>query len=266
MRPIVGIRLLIGFEIRTCRSTRLVADPPRRMQPNTSPAHHSSTATTTRSALVTAGPTEEPIDEVRFLGNRSSGRMGVALAIALAEHGWRVRLALGPIRITPPCHPLVDIVPFRSSRDLETLLRRELPAADLVVMAAAVADYRPSVVESGKMRRSAEGMVLTLEGVPDLLATTRDARKPASRVFGFALEPSDRLRSSALEKLVRKDLAGIVANPLETMDAADIDGTLFLRDGRELSPGERCSKQAFARWLADQWATDSVSEGFNPEK
>ncbi len=210
-------------------------------------------------ALVTAGPTEEPIDEVRFLGNRSSGRMGVALATALAEHGWRVRLALGPIRIAPPCHPLVEIVPFRSSQDLEALLRAELPAADLVVMAAAVADYRPRVVETGKMRRSAEGMTLALEGVPDLLATTKTARKPASRVFGFALEPAERLRASALEKLVRKDLAGIVANPLETMDAADIDGTLFLRDGRERTPGERCSKEAFARWLAAELSTMEVS-------
>jgi phosphopantothenoylcysteine decarboxylase/phosphopantothenate--cysteine ligase len=203
-------------------------------------------------ALVTAGPTEEPIDDVRFLGNRSSGRMGLAIAVALADLGWRVRLAVGPIRVATPSHRNIEVVPFRTSRDLETLLRAELPQAELVVMAAAVADYRPITVSTGKMRRTADGLTLALEGVPDLLATTRDARRAGSRVFGFALEPAERLRTSALEKLERKDLTGIVANPLETMDAPNIDGTLFLRDGRVLSPGMRLLKDAFARWLAQQ--------------
>jgi phosphopantothenoylcysteine decarboxylase/phosphopantothenate--cysteine ligase len=209
-------------------------------------------------ALVTAGPTEEPIDDVRFLGNRSSGRMGLAIAVALADLGWRVRLAVGPIRVTTPSHHHVEVVPFRTSRDLEALLRAELPNAELVVMAAAVADYRPTAVSTGKMRRSADGLTLALEGVPDLLATTREARGEGSRVFGFALEPAERLRASALEKLERKDLAGIVANPLETMDAPDIDGTLFLRDGQVLSPGTRLPKDAFARWLAQQLTQQST--------
>jgi phosphopantothenoylcysteine decarboxylase/phosphopantothenate--cysteine ligase len=200
--------------------------------------------------LVTAGPTEEPIDEVRFVGNRSSGRMGVALARALADVGAEVRLALGPVRIAPPEHDRIAVVPFRTSRDLEALLRRELPEADLVVMAAAVADYRPKHVLSGKLRREGSGITLDLESVPDLLATTRPARKPGSTVIGFALEPVDLLRASALAKLERKDLAGIVANPLETMDAHDVEGTLLLRDGSVRTPDDRLSKDAFARWLA----------------
>jgi phosphopantothenoylcysteine decarboxylase/phosphopantothenate--cysteine ligase len=222
-----------------------------------------------RRALVTAGPTEEPIDAVRFLGNRSSGRMGLAIAEALLARGWRVTLAVGPIRTDVPSHfrepipgrgtdadgprsddPQARLLRFRTSRDLEDLLRRELPQSDLVVMAAAVADYRPRSVDAGKMRRSAEGMTLELEGVPDLLASTAPSRKAGAQVFGFALEPAERLESSARDKLVRKDLAGIVANPLETMDAPDVDGTVFLRDGRVLSPGSRLPKDAFARWLA----------------
>ncbi|MCE2884978.1 MAG: phosphopantothenoylcysteine decarboxylase [Planctomycetaceae bacterium] len=218
--------------------------------------------------LVTAGPTEEPIDEVRFIGNRSSGRMGVALAHAFADAGASVRLALGPIRVAPPMRDGIAILPFRTSRDLETLLRSELPAADLVVMAAAVADFRPRRTSRGKLRRTGDhandrandhltvhgddqpSLTLELDTVPDLLATTRSLRKVGSRTFGFALEPAEQLRTSALAKLERKDLAGIVANPLETMDAADIDGTLFLRDGRELRPDGRLAKDAFARWLA----------------
>ena len=105
------------------------------------------------------------------------------------------------------------------------------------------------------MRRTDTGLVLDLEGVPDLLASTKSARKPGSRVVGFALEPRDRLERSAREKLERKDLFGIVANPLETMDAPDIEGTLFLRDGTARVPedrdaGGRIAKQAFAAWLA----------------
>lgn len=213
-----------------------------------------------RTALVTAGPTEEPIDSVRFVGNRSSGRMGLAIAAALRKRGFLVVLALGPLRTEAAdgvyaglCNdPQVRVERFRTSRDLEALMRRELPNADLLVMAAAVADYRPATASEGKLRRSEDGLTLALEGVPDLLSVTRGARKPGARVIGFALEPRERLEASAREKLERKDLAGIVANPLETMDAPDVDGVLFLRDGSVRSPGGRVSKSAFADWLAGE--------------
>lgn len=202
--------------------------------------------------LVTAGPTEEPIDEVRYLGNRSSGRMGIALAEAFAARGTEVVLALGPVRVPVPAESAsLAVRRFRTADDLLAVLRRELPEADLVVMAAAVADYRPRARAEGKLRRSAEGMTIELEGVPDLLATTRDARRPGARIVGFALEPRERLAASAREKLARKDLDAIVANPLETMDADDIEGILVERDGSERSPGGAIAKQAFARWLAE---------------
>lgn len=207
-------------------------------------------------ALVTAGPTEEPVDSVRFLGNRSSGQMGLAIAGALRQRGMSVVLALGPIRTEVPAglrdDPHVRIERFRTSRDLEQVMLRELPNADLVVMAAAVADFRPVAQSEGKLRRVEGGMSLALEGVPDLLASTRAARKPGARVIGFALEPRETLARSAREKLERKDLAGIVANPLETMDAPDVDGTLFLRDGTVRSPGGPLPKRAFADWLAGE--------------
>ncbi len=213
---------------------------------------HASSHDRPTRVLVTAGPTEEPIDEVRFLGNRSSGRMGIALAEAFAARGAEVVLALGPVRVAvPPEHPRLAVRRFRTADDLLELLTRELPAAELVVMAAAVADYRPRVRSEGKLRRSADGMTIELEGVPDLLATTRGARRPGARVVGFALEPRDRLAASAREKLARKDLDAIVANPLETMDSDDIEGVLVARDGSERSPGGAIPKQAFARWLAD---------------
>jgi phosphopantothenoylcysteine decarboxylase/phosphopantothenate--cysteine ligase len=200
------------------------------------------------------------MDEVRFLGNRSSGRMGIAIAEEFARVGHAVTLILGPVRIepptarTPPDGGSLRVIRFRSSHDLAKLLERELPTAEIVVMAAAVADYRPRSVATGKMRREAGGLTLELESVPDLLATTAAHRMPAARVYGFALEPRERLVQSACEKLERKNLAGIVANPLETMDAADIDGTLFLRDGRVRTPGGPVEKRAFARWLVHEIA------------
>ena len=209
-----------------------------------------------RTALVTAGPTEEPIDAVRFVSNRSSGRMGIAIAEALAAQGLAVTLALGPIRSEVPRslreHPRVRIARFGSSHDLQGLLERELPGMDLVIMAAAVADYRPATVSEGKLRRTEGGLTLQLEGVPDLLACTRPFRKPGACVVGFALEPRERLERSALDKLARKDLAAIVGNPLETMEAPDIEGTLFLRDGSVRSPGARVAKEAFASWLVSE--------------
>ena len=182
--------------------------------------------------------------------------MGLAIAGALRQRGMSVVLALGPIRTEVPAglreDPHVRIERFRTSRDLEQVMLRELPNADLVVMAAAVADFRPVAQSEGKLRRVEGGMSLALEGVPDLLASTRAARKHGARVIGFALEPRETLARSAREKLERKDLAGIVANPLETMDAPDVDGTLFLRDGTVRSPGGPLPKRAFADWLAGE--------------
>lgn len=193
---------------------------------------------------------------MRFLGNRSSGQMGLAIAAALRAKGVSVVLALGPIRTEIPAglrdDPHVRLERFRTARDLELLMLRELPNADLVVMAAAVADFRPAAPTDGKLRRTGEGMSLALEGVPDLLMSTRAARKPGARVIGFALEPRESLERSAREKLERKDLAGIVANPLETMDAPDVDAALFLRDGAVRSPGGPLPKRAFADWLAGE--------------
>ncbi|MFM7133619.1 MAG: phosphopantothenoylcysteine decarboxylase [Planctomycetota bacterium] len=226
------------------------------MEPAIPPSPAPKATTTTESgraarvrALVTAGPTEEPLDDVRFIGNRSSGRMGIAIAEALADAGHSVVLALGPVRREPPHDPRIALRRFRTSAELEALMREELPGADLVVMAAAVADFRPKATIEGKLRRSDGGLQVDLVPVPDLLSATAACRKPAATIVGFALEPRERLESSALDKLVRKDLAAIVANPLETMDAPDVDAVVHFRDGTQARPSGRLAKEAFARWL-----------------
>jgi phosphopantothenoylcysteine decarboxylase / phosphopantothenate---cysteine ligase len=199
--------------------------------------------------LITAGPTHEPIDAVRFIGNRSSGRLGVSLADRAAQEGWTVCLLLGPTALTP-ADSMVRVRRFRTTDDLQTLLNEEFPICDVLVMAAAVADYRPKASrEHTKIKRMAAGLKLELEATPDLLAEVAQRRRPEQVVVGFALEPRDRLLESASEKLERKSLDLIVANPLETMDAESIEATLLTRGRAEPQRVGPITKAQFAQVL-----------------
>lgn len=202
--------------------------------------------------LVTAGPTFEPIDAVRYLGNRSSGRLGCAIAGAFNARGHRTRLLLGPVATEPPAG--VDLLRFRTTEELGRLLDRAWPEADLLVMAAAVADFRPepgSATAEGKLERTGS-LLLRLVPTPDLVARCALNRRPGQLIVGFALEPAEELSERAAAKLLRKKLDAIVANPLETMDAETIDGTLLHSDGSSERPPEHgaVSKDDFAAWLA----------------
>lgn len=211
----------------------------------------------TRRLLITAGPTQEPIDEVRFIGNRSSGRLGVDLALEAAERGIDVTLLLGPT-----CLSVVDtrvrVVGFRTTAELQALLATHLPGRDVLVMAAAVADYRPipPTTSDGqrpqKLRREQRGMTLELEPTPDLLAGCAAARTPGQTLIGFALEPRATMLESARGKLTRKNVDAIVANPLETMDAPTIEAHLVQRGGRIDATDGPIDKRAFAAWLLDR--------------
>lgn len=204
--------------------------------------------------LITAGPTHEPIDAVRFLGNRSSGRVGSALAKAAAARGWRVRLLIGPMT-TPPEADGIEVIRFQSTSDLENLLTEHLDWCDALVMAAAVSDYRPKVevdAKTGKWRRGDGPVHLELVPTPDLLAGCARNRCEHQTLVGFALEPRNRLTASARAKLERKDIDYIVANPLETMDSGSIAATLFRRGGEAVSSTDgEISKTEFAEWLLD---------------
>ncbi len=197
-------------------------------------------------ALVTLGPTHEPVDEVRFIGNRSSGRMGVAIAGALSAQGCRVRVLAGP------CQPagldsLPDVLRFRTAEELRHLLGLWWADFDLLVMAAAVADWRPRAPRAGKARREDGPISIELEPVPEILGTL--ISRPDQFVVGFALEPADALVASARSKLTRKRADCIVANPLATMDSDTVDGVLLWPDACESPPGGPCSKDRFAAWL-----------------
>ncbi len=209
--------------------------------------------------LITAGPTHEPIDAVRFLGNRSSGRVGSALAESAAEKGWDVRLLMGPHAVLPDQRPdgtPIEIIRFQSTADLEALLREHLPWCDMLIMAAAVSDFTPVIPEGAedtKWRRGSDSLTLELTPTPDLLKGCSERARGDQILVGFALEPRERLVESATSKLERKDIDFIVANPLKTMDADSIAATIFQRGGRPLASTDGpISKKHFAAWLLEQ--------------
>ncbi len=205
--------------------------------------------------LITAGPTHEPIDAVRYIANRSSGRMGLALAQAAIERGLKATLLLGPVAIEPPQHPHLAVKRFQTSSELRGLLAELWPSHEVLIMAAAVADYLPARVAGPgeKIERRAATWTLELVPAPDLLAEAAASARPGQITVGFALEPPDRLLQSAARKLSERRVHAIVANPLETIASDRVRATVLLRDGRALTPpGGECSKIEFARWLLER--------------
>ncbi len=184
-----------------------------------------------RAVLVTAGPTHEPVDPVRFLGNRSSGRMGFALAAEAARRGARVVLVAGPVSLaTPPGVTRVDVV---TAREMERAVRELAPAADLIVMAAAVADFRPRRPAASKIKKERGLPVVEMEENPDILAGLREVA-PRALIAGFAAETDD-LERNARAKLERKGADFLVANDVSRSDiafeSADNEVTVFRREG-----------------------------------
>jgi phosphopantothenoylcysteine decarboxylase/phosphopantothenate--cysteine ligase len=162
-----------------------------------------------RRVVVTAGPTRESIDPVRVVTNRSSGKMGYRIAEAAWERGAEVVLISGPVALPSPVGPLVRRV--ESTTELEAAVRAELPSTDVLVMAAAPADFRPSDPSDSKRSRTDGALAIPMEPTGDILHATREARKPGSVIVGFALETGDAL-AKGRAKLERKDLDLIVVN------------------------------------------------------
>jgi phosphopantothenoylcysteine decarboxylase / phosphopantothenate---cysteine ligase len=162
-----------------------------------------------RRVIVTAGPTRESIDPVRVVTNRSSGKMGYRVAEAAWERGAEVVLIAGPVALADPVG--IRVVRVESTREMEDAVRLELPRADVLVMAAAPADFRPSSPSDGKRPRVDGALAIPMEPTGDVLDATRSLRKQGSMIVGFALETGDAL-AKGLAKLERKGLDLIVVN------------------------------------------------------
>ena len=198
--------------------------------------------------LVTAGPTYEDIDPVRYVGNRSSGRMGFAIAAEARRRGARVTLVAGPTAVEPPS--VDDIVRVRSAADMHAAVMRAAEQADVVVMAAAVADYTPASTADQKVAKSDAPLTLTLTRTRDILGdlgTRRAAGKSAPVLVGFAAETGD-AATKARAKLARKGVDLVVANDV-SLPGVGFDGetnavTLVDAEGDEAVPLQSKSRVA----------------------
>ncbi len=167
-----------------------------------------------RRVLVSAGPTIEDIDPVRYISNRSSGRMGYAIAAAAEARGAEVTLVSGPVELPPPAG--VTVVAVRSAKEMSAAVKLHADQADVVVMAAAVADYRPARLAPEKLKKQEGSMTLDLERTEDVLASL--GRRAGRTLVGFAAE-TEKLRDYARRKLEKKGLDLIVANDVSRQDA-----------------------------------------------
>jgi len=205
-----------------------------------------------RKALVTAGPTFEAIDPVRFIGNHSSGKMGIAVAQELASRGAQVHLILGPS--TQPVEGKgITLHRVTSAEEMHRAALEEFEGTDIAVLAAAVADYKPAAKAPEKIKKKDETLVLELVKTKDILRTLGGLKKPGQTLVGFALETTDG-RSYALDKLRSKNADWIVLNTLSDNGAGfGVDTnkiTIFGKDGSELA-FEKKPKQQVAKDIVD---------------
>ncbi|MEO8560700.1 MAG: bifunctional phosphopantothenoylcysteine decarboxylase/phosphopantothenate--cysteine ligase CoaBC [bacterium] len=208
----------LGYELLDPDDGRLAAGegsgPGRMPEPETIFAHvgrllEKRGALRGRRVVVTAGPTREAIDPVRFISNHSSGRMGTAIAAAAWRRGADVTLVAGPLAVPVPVG--VTHVAVETTRDMHDAVGAAISNADVLVMAAAPADYRPAVAATSKLKKSGASRTVDLVENPDILLSTRDARAAGAVVVGFALETDDVL-ANAQRKLHAKELDMIVVN------------------------------------------------------
>ncbi len=199
--------------------------------------------------LITAGPTREPLDPVRFLSNRSSGRMGYALAQAAIEAGHEVTLISGPTSLMPPSG--ADFIQIETAREMYDAVAQSISTCQIAIFTAAVADYRPVAVAEQKIKKNSAALTIELERTEDILGSVRHVFGFTGTLVGFAAE-SEHLIAHAQEKLVRKGCDMIIANDITQpgigFDSAENAVTLCLPNG-QTKPLPRQLKTQLARAL-----------------
>ena len=170
-----------------------------------------------KKVLITAGPTYEKIDPVRFIGNYSSGKMGFALAEVCAEHGAEVTLVSGPVTLQTP-HPAIKRIDVESAAEMYEAANEHFPKADITILSAAVADFTPRVTADKKIKRKGDSLKLELQPTQDIAAALGAVKKDGQVLVGFALETDNEL-CNAREKMERKNFDLIVLNSLQDKGA-----------------------------------------------
>jgi phosphopantothenoylcysteine decarboxylase/phosphopantothenate--cysteine ligase len=195
-------------------------------------------------ALVTAGPTYEAIDPVRFISNHSSGKMGVAIAEELASKGAKTTLVLGPANI--PVGKKISVINVTSAAEMYEACMNQISDASIIIMAAAVADYAPDVIAEQKIKKQDNGMTLNLNKTRDILKRAGEIKKNNQVLVGFALE-TDNEKENALKKLKEKNADMIVLNSFNDTNAAFKSDTnkitIFDKTGKEYSFDSKPKKE-----------------------
>ena len=200
-----------------------------------------------KTVLVTAGPTYEPIDPVRFIGNRSSGKMGIAVAAALAKHGARVKLILGPSKLSIT-HPNIETIPVQTAQQMFEQTTHYFEKSDIAILAAAVADYRSKTVATQKIKKKTNDLQLDLEKTTDIAASIGRIKKAHQLIVGFALETNNELEN-AQKKLLKKNFDFIVLNSLQDKGAGfnhDTNKVTFVDKNNNIEQFKLKSKQDVA--------------------
>lgn len=201
--------------------------------------------------LITAGPTREPIDPVRYLSNRSSGRMGYALAEAARDAGHEVTLVSGPVSLEPPRG--VTIIPVITAEEMYHAVHEAMGGIDVAILAAAVADYRPVQIADQKMKKSGKAITLELEPTRDILASLGAMIERRFLLVGFAAE-TERLAEYAQKKLRKKNCDLIVANLVSApgigFDSTENEVTVFSRASAPVML-RKASKQEISRAILE---------------
>jgi phosphopantothenate-cysteine ligase/phosphopantothenoylcysteine decarboxylase/phosphopantothenate--cysteine ligase len=209
--------------------------------------------------LITAGPTREPLDPVRYLSNRSSGKMGYALAEAAITLGHEVTLVSGPVQIPPPT--LAKVLSVETTREMFEVVQREITMCEIAIFAAAVADYRPLATSAQKIKKNDSTLTLELERTEDILGSARSVFGFTGYLVGFAAE-TENLIEQAQSKLHRKGCDLIVANDVSQpgigFDSSENAVTLCYASG-EIQTLPQQSKQALAAVLLTQITRLAIS-------
>lgn len=212
--------------------------------------------------LITAGPTREAIDPVRYITNRSSGKMGYCLAEAAAHDGHRVLLISGPTSLDVP-HG-VDFLPVESAQEMYEAVKNQAPYAEAAILSAAVADYRPVTVPDRKIKKTGEHMVLELKRTRDILGSMRGEFGFSGVLVGFAAETHD-MEAYARGKLERKQCDMVVANDVSRrdigFDSSENEVLLIYPDRTDLL--EKASKEHIAHQIIQRACTLARLKGLS---
>ncbi len=204
-----------------------------------------------KKILITSGPTREAIDPVRYITNHSTGKMGYAIAKSAAYRGAEVTLVTGPVAIKPPM--FVKVVPIESAEDMFQAVTNAAPEQDIIIKAAAVADYRPSVVGQDKIKKTEGDMSISLERTKDILGWLGQHRTPGQFLCGFSMETRDMLENSRA-KLARKNIDMIVANNLK------VEGAGFGTDTNVVTIITKDSEKELPKMSKEQVADELLTQ------